>query len=144
MEEELKTEVDEVSEYENIATAVDEVQVLDMTILDDEVQVNRYLEALMYQSETFYTSIKTKMIDKVLLYDTRQVYQYHENINCFELTELPVNTEEDYIIITYTDMNENGVPIFTINTTQVETTTLQYIWVNWFTLPFYKWIFKRG
>lgn len=122
----------------------EDTQKIDLSILDCEIQVNKYLNSLLNNSETFYVSIHTKIIDKILMVDTEQVYQYHSNIDCFELTDLPVNSEEDYLILRLVDMTENNIPIFTVGTTMVELTTFDYFLTHFIKIPFYKWIFKRG
>lgn len=116
---------------------------LDLSILDEDENVYQYIYSLLKNSEQFYTAIKTGTYDKVLISNTEKIYQYHKDIDCFYISELPINSEEDYIVLDLVDVVEGKIPVFRIRTTQVELGTLEYLYNIYIKYPYYSLKWKR-
>lgn len=141
MDQELELEPTDKFE-EDIGFAED--QPLDLSILEKDEDVVKYFQSLLVGSADFYAAIKSKTYDKVFLSNTSKVYQYHYDIDCFWVSELIPNSEEDYVVLTLVDITETGAPIFNIQTTAAELSTINYLYTNYIKLPFYYWLHKKG
>lgn len=135
MEQELSKE-----EFEEI---ISQDKKLDLSIIEKDEDVVQYIYSLLKASEQFYVSIKSGTYDKVLVLDTERVYQYNKDQDCFELSELCLNTEEDYLILELIDIHDEIIPVFKISTTQVELGTIAYLYHLYIKYPYYSWKFKR-
>lgn len=135
MEQELsKEEFDEImAEYKK----------LDLAIIEKDEDVVQYIYSLLKASEQFYIAIKTGTYDKVLILDTERVYQYNKDQDCFEVSDLCLNTEEDYVVLQLIDIHDEIIPVFKISTTQAELGTFAYLYNLYIKYPYYSWKFKR-
>lgn len=116
---------------------------LDVTIIEKDEDVEQYIYSLLESAEQFYIAIKSGTYDKVLMIDTERVYQFHKDNNSFKLSELCLNTEEDYIVLELVDINDGNIPVFKISTTQAELSTFQYLYHIYIKYPYYSWKFKK-
>ena len=125
MEQELSKE-----EFDEIMA---EDKKLDLAIIEKDEDVVQYI----------YIAIKTGTYDKVLILDTERVYQYNKDQDCFEVSNLCLNTEEDYVVLQLIDIHDEIIPVFKISTTQAELGTFAYLYNLYIKYPYYSWKFKR-
>ncbi len=128
---------------EDIVEIESEEKVLDKTIIEIDDDVVQYIYSLLKVSEQFYIAVKSGTYDKVLVLDTERVYQYNKEQDNFELSELCLNTEEDYVVLQLIDIHDEIIPVFKISTTQAELGTFDYLYHLYVKYPYYSWKFKR-
>lgn len=139
MDQELNNEITQ-EEYDEIVT---EKKELDLTILDNDEMVCKYINSLLSNSEQFYLAIAAKTYDKVLILNTEKVYQLNSLDDGFETCELLINSEEDYVILELINIVNDNVPVFKISTTMAELNMFSYLFTAYIKHPYYSWKFKR-
>lgn len=139
MDQELNNEITQ-EQYDEI---VAEQKELDLTILDNDENVCLYINSLLSNSEQFYLGIAAGTYDKVLILNSERIYEYDKENDTFKVSELFVNSEEDYIILELINIIDEKVPVFKISTTMAELSTLEYLFTAYIKHPYYSWKFKR-
>lgn len=109
----------------------------------------KYIESIFVSSEAMYVSLMSGLIEKILIkWDEEQdsfyrVIKFNKKDLTVETTNLPFNSEEDYVILNFVEVNESNIPVFSIEITKVVLNTIDFYLYNKVILPYHEYKYRK-
>lgn len=81
----------------------------------DDVLMGEWLDALKSSYYNIYAEFELGLLDKAVLMNNKNVYEYDKKLNKFKKSNLQYNQEEEYLLVRLNKLDENDVPHFTFS-----------------------------